>query len=153
MGATAVTAQREQDRMLAIRRFFLYPSRRYTLGDLAAIWRVPGEAVVAMFWDELDAADRNGADPLTFEVDAASAKYAAEAYYVFRPIEVEAALGEEFEHVRRDHWRTLPLTVHLPRFLAETLAGFPFLPQPTSLASRAERLLCEILVTDRILTT
>lgn len=118
-----------------------------------SVWRVPAEAVVAMFLEELNEGNRGGADRLTFEVDAASALSAAAAYHVFRPIEVEEALGEEFERVRREHWRTIPFTVHLPRFLVDALAEFPFLPAPSSLESRAERLLCEILEADRILSS
>lgn len=147
----AVNRSLPDDRIVEIRRFFLYPGRRYSLGELAQIWRVPAAAVVAMFCDELAEADRDGADPLTFEVDAAGAQRAAAAYHVFRPVEVEEALGEELERVRPESWRTIPLTVHLPRFLVDVLVEIPFLPEPGSLDARAERLLCELLETDRIL--
>jgi hypothetical protein len=139
------------DRTVAIRRFFLYSRERYTLRDLAQIWRVPEDVVVAMFFDELNAARRNGANPLTFEVSADDAMEAANAFHVFRAIEVEQALADDFESARRDDWRTIPLVVHLPLFVADSLGEYPFLPDPGSLAARAERLLFEFLQVDRIL--
>lgn len=140
------------DRIVAIRRFFLYPNQRYSLAELARIWGVSLEAVVAMFMDELSLANVDGADPLTFEVDAGVALNTANAHQVFRPIEVEEALGEEFVRARREHWRTIPLTVHLPLVFVDVLAEFSFLPEPASLEARAERLLCEVLKADRILS-
>jgi hypothetical protein len=152
--STAMTGRPDEDeeRTIALRRFFLCPSERYCLADLARIWRVPPDQVVAMFFDQLGEEDRNGSDPLAFEVEAVDALNAANAFHVFRPVEVEGALGDEFERARPEHWRTIPLTLHVPRFVVEAVAGFPFLPEPTSLAARTERMLCEFVEADRVLS-
>jgi hypothetical protein len=150
---TASSPYGPDDRNVAIRRFFLYPRERYTLGDLVKLWRVPEEAVVAMFSNELDAADmvgRNGRDPLTVEVSAADALRTAEAFHVFRAIDVERALAADFDRARREHWRTISLVVYLPQFIAGRLAEFRFLPEPDTLAARAERLLYEFFEVDRL---
>ena len=133
---------------IAIRRFFLYPHSRYALRHPAAIWRVPPDDVLAMFSDVLNEPDLNGSDPLAFEAPAA-ARETAMAFHVFRWIEIEQALGEDCERACPEEWRTIPLLIHVPRFTLDGLAACSFLPEPESLAARAERLLCEVIELDR----
>lgn len=137
------------DRFNDIRHFFLSPRERYSLGDLMAIWRIPLDDMLAMFSDTLDAADGGQSNPAAFEVSAAEAHETAAVFSVFRPIEVEQALADDFERVRPAQWRTIPLVVHVPRFVVDTLTRYPFIPVPDSLPACDERLLCELAEVDR----
>ena len=131
------------DVMEAIRRFYLQPVEFYSLGDLVTVWRVSLDDVCAMFADELAATERDEADAASFRVTWAMAVGVASVFHVFRAVEVERALEEDFNRVRSDRWRTVRIEVHVPKFVADGIARLEIVPEPGTLAARAERLLCE----------
>ncbi|HYR29317.1 MAG TPA: hypothetical protein VEU30_12680 [Thermoanaerobaculia bacterium] len=125
-----------------IRRFFIHPQPSYSLGELARLWRIEVDDVCAIFADELASAGRVH-DTDAFRVTRDDALGAATVFHLFRPIEVERALGAAFDRVRAAHWRTVPIVVHLPRYLTDVIMSLPLVPARDDLAARAERLLCE----------
>lgn len=125
-----------------IRRFYLEPDEFYSLADLAKVWRVPLDDVCLMFSDELARA-AGDADVGSFRVSWANALGAATVFHVFRAVDIERALGDDFDRVRSDRWRTVRIEVHIPRFVADAIAKMPLVPSPHSLAARVERFLCE----------
>lgn len=140
-----------RDLFADIRRFYLFPEPSYALADLATLWRVSLDDVGAIFSDTLHAARQHGSDPAAFRVHAADAVAASSAYYVYRAADVEEALGEDFERVRSSRWRTVPIQLHLPRFIVDRLTAIPFVPSRESLSARAERLLCEAVEAECVL--
>lgn len=139
------------DRGDELRSFYLAPRETYSLKELAALWRVPLDDVTAMFADVLDAAERHGPDADAFRITWAEAVKAATAYHVFRAVEIEQALGADFERVRPGRWRTAPLVLHLPQFILDALTHLDIVPSVESVAARAERLLCETVQAECIL--
>jgi hypothetical protein len=132
----------EQDRLDAIRRFFLQPPETYSIAELSALWRVQEDDVRAVFHDELA-----GTTPPHERVPWAIAIGASIKFSMLRPLDVERALGADFTRARPDSWRTIPVVVHLPRFVTEALASEPSLPSDLPLGVRIEQLLVELYAT------
>jgi hypothetical protein len=130
-----------RDLFADIRRFYLFPKPSYSLADL----------VQAIFSDALHEARRDGSDAAAFRVQSADAVCVSSVYHVYRAVDVEEALGEDFERVRSSRWRTVPLQVHLPRFIVDRLTSIPFVPSSESVSARAERLLCEAVEAECVL--
>lgn len=143
----------DTDPMLAvnIRRFYLFPDESYSLADLALVWRVPLDDVCAIFSDSLGGTRPDRANPALFRVSRADALGAATTFHVFRPVDVERALGDDFLRVRSHRWRTVPLVIYLPSYIAGALSTITFTPRPQSLAARAERLVCETVEAECVL--
>lgn len=134
-----------------VRRFYLFPEESYALADLAKLWRVSLDDVCAIFSDALTSSRPHGSDAGAFRVSWLDALRAATAFHIFRPVVVEQSLGKDFECARAARWRTVPLLVHLPRFIVDALAAMSFTPLPDSLAARAERLVCETVEAECLL--
>ena len=132
-----------RDLFTDIRRFYLLPQPAYSLDDLARLWRVPLDDVQAIYSDALHEAGLHGPDAAAFRVTFEDAVGASRVYHVYRAVDVEEALGEDFERVRPGRWRTVPLQIHLPRFIVDRLTTIPLVPSCESIAARCERLLCE----------
>jgi hypothetical protein len=145
------SCQNCRDLFADIRRFYLFPEPSYSVADLATLWRVSHEDVQAIFSDALHEAMRNGLDAPAFRVKSEDADRASSAYHVYRAVDVEEALGDDFDRVRSSRWRTVPLQVHLPRFIVDRLTSIPFVPSSESVAARAERLLCEAVEAECVL--
>ncbi len=128
------TVSREE----AIRRFFLEPLETYTLGGLALLWQDLFDDIEAMFFDEICA---SSADAEEVIVSWAEAMGAAIAFSVFRPVEIERALGVEFARVLPDDWRIQPLLPALPLWLVTAIENEPSIPSTLDLAGRVEQLL------------
>lgn len=109
--------------LAGIRRFFLEPQTAYTLEELAALWRISRSAVRDVFVDELEAwrvADSSASD--AFRVLWEDAWRASISYKLFRPFAIERALGADFTQVLTESWRTVPLVIHMPRFMVDVFA-------------------------------
>lgn len=129
-----------------IRRFYLFPEESYSLGDLSRMWRTTLDDVCAIFSDELATAEPPITDdPGQFRVSWATAAHAVTTFHVVRPFDIEVALGDDFDRVRESRWRTVPVIVHLPRFVVDALQRLPFLPPSHSITERVERLVCDHL--------
>jgi hypothetical protein len=127
-----------------IRRFYLLPEESYSLHDLADAWRLSSDDVYAIFSDELSTADPAIAnEPGVLRVSRQAAVRAAHTFHVFRAVDVEVALGDDFEKVRGSRWRTVPVLLRLPRCIVDALRLLPYITSYNSVAARAERLLCE----------
>ncbi|HJQ36234.1 MAG TPA: hypothetical protein VKB93_03755 [Thermoanaerobaculia bacterium] len=105
-----------------IRRFFLEPHDTYTLDELAALWQISREDVDEILGHKLATwATDHPDDPDALRITWADALRTSLSYNFFRPIDVERALGADFGRVRPESWRTVPLLIHVPRFMVETL--------------------------------
>lgn len=124
--------------LLAIRRFFLQPQESYAVEDLAALWRVRPDDVCAIYHDELARTSSTG------RIEWADAAGASIAFTMLRPVDIERALGSEFGRVRPDTWRTVPILVHLPKFVIEAVTNEPALPADLALEVRVEQVLIEL---------
>lgn len=100
---------------LALRAFFLEPQDTWSVEELAALWEISVEDVREVFSDEL--AESKRALPVTW----ANALWTGVTYNYFRPIDVERALGADFARMRPESWLTVPLLIHVPRFMVDTL--------------------------------
>ena len=143
--------QDHRDLFADIRRFYLFPEPAYSLTDLAILWRIPLDDVQAIYSDALHQAGQHGPDAAAFRVTFEDAVGAARVYHVYRAVDVEEALGEAFERVRSSRWRTVPVEIHLPRFIVDRLTTLPLVPSCESLAARSERLLCEAVEAECVL--
>ena len=128
----------EQDRLDAIRRFFLQPHETYSIAELSALWRVNDDDVRAVFHDELTRGTLN--DRIAWAV----AVGASVSFALIRPLDIERALGRDFSRVRPETWRTVAVVVHLPTFVTEALVSEPSLPSDLPLDVRIEQLLVEL---------
>lgn len=139
------------DKQRDLRAFYLLPQETYSLAELARLWRVALDDVCAIFSDALATAQHDESDSGAFRVTWADAVGAATAHHVYRAIEVEQALGDDFERVRPGRWRTVPVVLHVPLFIIEALEHMAIVPSVNSMAARAERLLCETVEAECIL--
>jgi len=116
----------DRGHLIDIRRFFLEPRESYSVGQLAALWRSSADDVRDLYHDELGDADAD--DPESSRIAWADAVGTSIAFNLLRPYDVERALGADFNRVRPDSWRTIPLLIHLPRFMVDALAFEGSLP-------------------------
>jgi hypothetical protein len=126
----------------AIQRFYLIRADSYSIQELSELWCIPVSEVCAIFADELPA-NAIETDTDTFRVTRNAAVDAANAFQVFRMIDVERALGERFTDVRGPEFRTIPVLIHLPRCVADSILKTPMVPRTTSLSRIVEVILCE----------
>lgn len=125
----------------AIRRFFLQPQERYTVAELARLWKVHPDDVRDVLHDELTRT--SSPEPPIAWADAVGASV---AFRMLRPLDIERALGLDFSRVRPDTWRTVSVVVHLPKFVTDAVANEPSLPADLPLELRLERALIELYV-------
>lgn len=102
---------------VALRAFFMEPQDSYSFEDLAALWEISVEDVREVFSDE--PAESKRVLPVTW----ANALWTGVTYNYFRPVDVERALGADFARVRPQSWLTVPLLIHVPRFMVDTLCS------------------------------
>lgn len=129
----------------AIRRFFLDPSETYSTAELAALWQIPAAAVEALFEEEIATWKEQHSAAQPFRVRWADAVGMAIALTIYRPLEIELALGEDFSCARPEHWRVRPLLIALPQWTLDTIASESTLPATLSIEARVEQLLLMIL--------
>lgn len=125
----------------SIRRFFLEPGDAYSFTDLARLWRVDAEQVREIFSDGSNAQEVE--DPAAATVAWVDALGTGVAYNLLRPYDVERALGAEFRRFRPEAWRTVPVLLHLPAFVAAAIASDAFLQPALTLPEQVEQFVLE----------
>jgi hypothetical protein len=63
---------------------------------------------------------------------------------ILRPFDIECALGSDFTRARPAMWRTLPILIHLPRFIAEAIVLDASIPPKVGLHVRIEQFIVEL---------
>lgn len=133
-----------------IRRFFLDPEETYTVAQLAELWRVALDDVRAVYHDDLESwkeAHPDAIDALPVHwMDAAGA---TAKFNMLRTVDVENALGSEFDRVRLASWRAVPLMIALPQWLVAAIetdvAMTSLAPSNATVPMRIERALLDLL--------
>jgi hypothetical protein len=114
--ALAYALDDTDERFAAIRRFYLTPKPEYSCEELASLWRIDLNSVWDIFHDQMS----DGATSLV--VSRNEAAETTVTYGLLRPYDVERALGGDFLQVRGVEWKTVPIVLHLPRFVADAFA-------------------------------
>lgn len=127
-----------------VRRFLLEPQETYSLSELANLWRITLDDVRGIYHDELLALPHS-IEPDALRIAWADAVGTSVGLGLLRPFDVEVALAGDFSRVRSDRWRTIPILVHLPRFIAERLAvASAPVQSKASLATHVEQFILEL---------
>jgi len=127
------------ERLTAIRSFFLEPRPTYSIDELASLWNIETNDVRDLYSDLLSETHPTG----KAAIEWADALGACTLFGIFRPIEIERALGVEFGRLWSEDWRTEPVLLHLPQYVREALLQEAVLPQTRTLEGRIEQLLLE----------
>lgn len=140
------------EHLAEIRRFFLQPCETYSITDLATLWRISPDDARDILHDEL--AHREGSEAreaVTSEglrIPWARAVGTTVRFSLLRPFEIERALGNEFSSVRTERWRTVPVLIRIPLFLANAFELDASIPPRLALAHRIEQILFEFFTTE-----
>ncbi len=126
----------------AIRRFFLQPLEAYSIDELAALWQVHSDDVRDIYYDQLLSASAVTHGTL-LRIAWADALGASTTFNMLRPFDIERALGVDFLRARTDTWRTVPILLHLPQFIADAVALDASTPATLALDFRIERFILE----------
>jgi hypothetical protein len=132
----------DDEHLAAIRRFFLQPQERYSVDDLAALWRIHPDDVRDIYHDQRMRSDTEAAD--LFRIAWADAVGTSVTFNILRPFDIERALGADFVHAQSEAWRTLPVLIHVPRFIADAVARDASIPPNLALDVRIEQILLEV---------
>jgi hypothetical protein len=141
-GVTLSSCLCSADVLAAIRRFFLQPQETYSIPELAELWRVSPQDVRDLYHDELSRVAPDGRT--SDHIARRDAETASIAFGMLRPFDIEQALGSDFTRVRPEEWRTVSLTIHIPKFITEALAAEAFLPCNLPVDARIEQVLLEV---------
>jgi hypothetical protein len=147
----------EDDEHLAeIRRFFLQPQETYSMKELAALWRVSLDDVRDVYHDEIAQWEisngREGVETNKVQrIKWAKAVGTTGVFSLLRPFDIERALGPDFINVRTERWRTVPILIHLPRFVANAFELDASIPPRLALANRIEKVLLELFTTENLI--
>jgi hypothetical protein len=140
--------ERDDAFLAEVRRFFLHPDERYSMEELAALWRITLDDARDIYFDEMAGGEvsgnANSCEMRTERIEWANAMGTAVVFGLLRPFDVECALGAEFARVRSDRWRTVPVLIRIPRFVADALELEASIPQTLPLAHRIERILLDL---------
>ena len=131
----------DTDHLDAIRRFFLQPLEAYSIDELAALWQVQPGDVRDIYFDQLWASAVT--DCASRRIPRADALGATIAFNMLRPFDIERALGTDFTQARTEMWRTVPILIHLPQFIADAVALDASIPATLALDLRIERFVLE----------
>jgi hypothetical protein len=128
-----------------IRRFLLEPQESYSVEELAGLWRIPRGDMENVYRDErLDWASAHPAEAERVRISWAEAVSTALAFHLVRPYDVERALGPDFNRVRPDSWRTIPVLIRLPAFITDALQSGGTISPSQTLAEHVERFILEL---------
>ena len=131
--------------LAAIRRFFLQPQEWYSFEELAALWRLHSDDVRDIYHDQLlkrTDADLDGS--IGLRIARADALGTSITFNILRPFDIERALDSDFVRVRPETWRTVPVLVHIPRFITEAISLDASIPPKLPLDVRIEQLIVEL---------
>lgn len=145
--------EEDDEHLTAIRRFFLHPEETYSIKELAALWRVSLDDVRDIYHDEIAeweiSNEREGVEKV-LRIKWAKAVGTTGVFSLLRPFDIERALGPDFINVRTERWRTVPILIHLPRFVANAFELDASVPPRLALANRIERVL-ELFTTENLI--
>lgn len=146
--ALAEVIEEDDEHLAEIRRFFLQPQETYSMKELAALWRLSLDDVRDVYHDEISRwEESNGREGVeTYEampIRWAKAVGTTGIFGLLRPFDVERALGHDFSNVRTERWRTVPVVIRLPHFVANAFELDASIPRRLALAHRIERILVE----------
>jgi hypothetical protein len=143
--------QDDEEHLAEIRRFFLEPRATYSAGELAALWRTHPDTVGEVYYDRVM---ESSSSPEDLRIEWHDVAHATVADNLLRPFDVERALGDRFALARDDRWKTIPVLIRIPRFVAARFAPDPSMPPQLTLARRIEQVILEFtmdhLVTDEV---
>jgi hypothetical protein len=131
----------DTDHLDAIRRFFFQPLESYSVDELAAFWQVHPNDVRDIYFDQLRASAVT--DRSAMRIPRADALGASTTFNMLRPFDIERALGADFTRARTEMWRTVPILIHLPQFIADAVALDASTPATLALDLRVERFVLE----------
>lgn len=141
----AQTLEDDGEHLEAIRRFFLDPQDTYTLEELAVLWQIHPDDVRDIHYDQLvQYAEPDGEAVQSMRIAWADAICASVTFGILRPFDIERALGSDFTRARPEKWRTVPILIHLPRFIAEAIALDASIPPKVALPVRVEQFIVEL---------
>ena len=129
-----------------IRRFLLDPAPAYSLQQLAALWRISIDDVRLVLHDELAAWQQRYPETpdSAFRFEWAKAVGASTTFNLLRPYDVDIALDGDFDAVRSEKWRTVPILIRLPRFITDTIAEEGSLYARSCLPARVENFILQM---------
>ncbi len=145
--ALAEAVEDDEEHLDEIRRFFLEPREVYSIDDLMALWRVHRDDLYDIFHDRI-LQSQSSLEEL--RVGWADVIRTSVTYYLLRPFDVERALGEDFSVARPERWKTVPVLIRIPRFVASALALDSSLPPKLALARRIEQIVFEFFATEHL---
>lgn len=146
--------QIDEERYARIRQFFLRPEPTYSLPELAELWSAQHDDLQEIFYDCITGTE--SARPFSLEdarIEWADAVRTAVTYSLLRPFDVECALGDKFSLARSERWRTVPVVVRLPRFVAAAFVLAPAVPATLAIACKIEQLALEFFTTEDLAGT
>lgn len=144
-------ADEDGDHLAAIRRFFLEPQEWYSLEELAVLWRLHADDVRDIYHDQLlRRAESNADGAASIRIAWADAVGTSVTFNILRPFDIERALGPDFTRARPETWQTVPILIHVPRFIAEAIALDACIPPRLPLDVRIEQLLVELFTCGEI---
>ena len=140
----AEIVETDEDFLADIRRWFVTPRDSYTISEIAAVLRISVEDATDIYDDDLPDDARSN------RVGWADALVTAAEYGLLRPYDVERALGADFVEARSgEAWRTVPVLIRIPRYVADAIQRQVVIPRELSLPHRIERILFEQFRTAR----
>ena len=130
----------EQD-LANIRRFLLQPQDTYSIDELALVWRITRDEVSAIYHDELLA---HPGEPESLRIAWRNAVVTTVAFHLFRPFDIEVALGADFGRALSESWRTMPVLIRLPRAVVDAIENEPRIADRNDLAAHIEQFILQL---------
>lgn len=131
----------DSDHLDAIRRFFLEPKEACSIDELAELWQVHPDDVRDIYFDQLSAS--GVIDCGSVRIPWTDTLEASITFNMLRPFDVERALGADFKQARTEMWRTVPILIHLPKFITDAVALYASIPATLAIDLRIERFVLE----------
>lgn len=149
------TIELDDEHLSEIRRFFLEPKETYSLQELAALWQISVDDVRDVYHDEIARVTTSngggsGEPGKALRIKWAKAMGTTVVFSLLRPFDVEQALGPDFMNVRSERWRTVPVLIRVPRFVADAFELDASIPRGLALAHRVERMLLDLFATEHL---
>jgi hypothetical protein len=136
--------------LVEIRRFFLSPEPAYSLDRLAELFQVSIDDMIDVYHDEIvrqigeNVSEIDNTAVSSVRIEWADAVRASRTFNLLRPWDIDLALGEHFNRVQPDAWRTVPVLVRLPRFIVDTIVATPAGLRTLDFAVHIENLILEL---------